>query len=171
MGRRQCLYYSTVTVDNNCFVNCNVRHAETRFVISLSWHSPRRDVDGETSPSIYQTWSRLGIRWHADIEAWNREIDPDINIASNANRIVYTNATARDALRLHPLMHVRGRLTTARMSESGALVQSRKWQSAYVASASWSNYGEFLLLIPFVLNKRGKTNEIPSNACFAKTST
>jgi len=51
--------------------------------------------------------------------AWNREIDLDFYIAPNANRIVYISATARDAFGLCPLMHVRGRLTTARMSESG----------------------------------------------------
>lgn len=44
-------------------------------------------------------------------------------------------ATARDAFRLRPLMHVRERLATARMSESGRSVldQSGKRQSAYVA--------------------------------------
>lgn len=34
--------------------------------------------------------------------ARNREIDPDLNIAPNANRIVYTGATARDGFRIMP---------------------------------------------------------------------
>jgi len=44
----------------------NVRHAETRFVISHF-----RDTLQSMWRDIHQTWSQLGIRWHADIESWD----------------------------------------------------------------------------------------------------